>query len=91
MLKKILDISIIIYFDDIFIFSKIKEKYIKHVKKMLTALTEKNLQINLKKYKQYKKKVEFLEFRVGKNKIRILSKKIKIIREWSRSTIVKHI
>ena len=36
-----LDILIIIYFDDIFIFSKIKKKYIKHVKKMLTVLAEK--------------------------------------------------
>ena len=44
-----LDISVIIYFDDIFIFSKTKKKYIKYIKKVLTALAEKNLKINLKK------------------------------------------
>ena len=38
-----LDISVIIYFDNIFIFLKIKKKYIKYIKKVLTALTEKNL------------------------------------------------
>ena len=50
MLKKMLDILIIIYFDDIFIFSKIKKKYIKYVKKVLIILAEKNLRINSKKY-----------------------------------------
>ena len=43
------DISIIVYFDDIFIFSKTKKKYIKYIKKMLIALAEKNLRINSKK------------------------------------------
>ena len=49
MLKKIFDISIITYFDDIFIFSKTKKKYIKYIKKILIALAEKNLRVNLKK------------------------------------------
>ena len=44
-----LDILIIIYFDDIFIFLKTEEEYIKYIKKMLIALAEKNLRINLKK------------------------------------------
>ena len=86
-----LDILVIIYFDNIFIFSKTEKKYIKYIKKMLTALAEKNLQINLKKCEWYKKEVKFFKFRVGKNGIRILSKKVKIICEWLRSTIVKHI
>ena len=51
ILKKIFNISIIAYFDDILIFSKTRKKYIKHVKKILIVLIEKDLQINLKKYK----------------------------------------
>ena len=38
-----LNILIITYFDDILIFLKIKKEYVKHIKKILTALTEKNL------------------------------------------------
>ena len=58
---------------------------------MFTILAKKNLQINLKKCEWYKKKIKFLKFRVGKNGIRILLKKIKTIREWPRSTTVKHV
>ena len=46
-----LDISVIIYFNNIFIFLKIKEKYVKYIKKMLIILIKKNLQVNLKKCK----------------------------------------
>ena len=38
-----LNILIITYFDDILIFLKIKKEYVKYIKKILTALTEKNL------------------------------------------------
>ena len=50
ILKKMLDISVIIYLDDIFIFLKTKEEYVKYIKKILIVLAEKNLRINLKKY-----------------------------------------
>ena len=43
ILKKILDILVIIYFNNILIFLKTKKKYIKYIKKVLTALAEKNL------------------------------------------------
>ena len=42
-LKKILDILIIAYFNNIFIFLKTKKEYIKYVKKILIMLAEKNL------------------------------------------------
>ena len=80
-LKKMLDILVIVYFNDIFIFLKTKEKYIKYVKKVLTVLAEKNLQINLKKCEWHKEEVEFFGFRIGKKEIRISLNKIKVIRE----------
>ena len=90
-LKKMLDISVITYLDDIFIFLKTEKKYVKYIKEILTALAEKNLRVNLKKCEWHKKKVEFFGFKIEKHEIRILLKKIKIIRKWLRPTIVKHI
>ena len=46
-----LNILIIIYFDDIFIFLKTKKEHVKYIKKILIVLAEKNLRINLKKCK----------------------------------------
>ena len=86
-----LDISVITYLDDIFIFSKTKKKHVKHIKEIFTALVEKNLRVNLKKCEWYKKKVEFFKFRIGKHGIRILLKKIKVIFKWLKLTIVKHV
>ena len=86
-----LNISIIIYLDNILIFSKIKKEYVKYVKKVLTALAEKNLQINSKKCEQHKKKIEFFKFKIKKHEIRILLKKIKIIFKQSRPTTIKYI
>ena len=50
-----LDIFIIIYFDDIFIFSKTKEEHVKYIKKVLILLAEKNLRVNSKKCEWHKK------------------------------------
>ena len=61
-----LDISIIIYFNDILIFLKIKKEYVKYIKKVLIALAKKNLRINLKKYKWHKKKLSFLNLKLKK-------------------------
>ena len=61
-----LDISIIIYFNDILIFLKIKKEYVKYIKKVLIALAKKNLRINLKKYKWHKKMLSFLNLKLKK-------------------------
>ena len=90
-LRKMLDISVIAYLDDILIFSKTKEEHVKHVKEVLTALAEKNLRVNPKKCEWHKEEVEFLGFRVGKNGIRMSPDKVKAIREWPRPTTVKHV
>ena len=63
-----LNILIVIYFDDIFIFLKIKKKYVKYIKKVLIVLKEKNLRVNLKKYKWHKKKLNFLGSKLEKTK-----------------------
>ena len=44
-----LDITVIIYFNNIFIFLKTKKKHVKYVKKILIVLAEKNLRVNSKK------------------------------------------
>ena len=49
MLKGLIDITYIIYLDDIFIFSKNPKDYEKHIRKVLERLRKAKLYINLDK------------------------------------------
>jgi hypothetical protein len=76
-----LDVFVIIYLDDILIFSKTEEEYKKHIKKILKKLKDENLRIKIEKTKFYAKKVDFLGFVIGQKEIKINKKKIRIVLE----------
>jgi hypothetical protein len=61
-LREYLNKFVLIYLDDILIFSKTYEKYVQHVRKVLKKLREKNLSVKLSKYKFYKYEAKFLRY-----------------------------
>ena len=62
MLRDILNIFVIVYFNDIIIyFQEILIEYKKYVKKVLKKFYEKNLKINIKKCEFYKIEIKYLE------------------------------
>ena len=82
ILRNILNIFVIVYFDDIIIyFQEILAEYKKYIKKILRRLHEKNLKINIKKCEFYKIKVKYLENVVERNNIKINFDKIKSIQK----------
>ena len=62
ILRKHLDIFVIAYLNDILVYSKTKEKHIKHVNIVLELLMQRNLLLKSKKCEFHKKKVNFLNF-----------------------------
>jgi hypothetical protein len=56
---------VIVYLDDILIFSKIEEEYKEYIKKILRRLIDENLRIKIKKTEFHAKEVDFLGFVVG--------------------------
>lgn len=66
----------VIYLDDIIIYSKNKNKHVSHIKKILAALIKENLKIDVEKSKFYKLKVDFLEYIIKINDIKMDKKKI---------------
>jgi hypothetical protein len=70
-----LDIFVIIYLDNILIFSKIEEEYKKYIKKILRKLIDKNLRIKTEKTEFYAKKVDFLGFIIGRKEVKMDKKK----------------
>jgi hypothetical protein len=66
-----LDIFVIIYLDDILIFSKTEEEYKRYIKKILRKLINENLRIKTEKTKFHAKEVDFLGFIIGREGFKI--------------------
>ena len=62
MLKEHLNEFIIIYLNNIIIYSDLKKGHKKHVKWVLKTLSKENIPIAIKKYKFHIKKTNFVEF-----------------------------
>jgi len=62
VLEKYLDIFVIVYLDDILVFSKTMEKYIQYNKKVLQKLREAKVILKLKKYKFHVQETDFLGY-----------------------------
>jgi hypothetical protein len=67
---------VIIYLDDILIFSKIEEEHKEYIKKILRRLIDENLRIKTEKTEFHAKKVDFLGFIIGRKGVKINKKKI---------------
>ena len=81
ILREHLDIFVITYLNDIFVYFKTKEKHIKHVNIVLELLMQRNLLLKPKKCKFHKKKVNFSDFIIGNDTIRMNSAKVQAIRK----------
>ena len=82
MLGEYLDKFIIVYLDNIIIYSKTQKKYYKYIKWVLQRLTDKKMLIAIKKYKFYIIKIKFYKFIIKLKKLSINLKKIKAMLEW---------
>jgi hypothetical protein len=81
VLRTHLDIFVITYLDDILVYSKNNQDHIKHVKQVLRALNQFNLQLKPEKCKFHKREVPFLRYVVGADGVHISKDKIKVVKE----------
>ena len=80
-LINIVDVFCVIYFDDILIFSKNRITHVNHVKKVFRRLKKVDLYVNLKKCEFFMKKIEYLNFIISVDDIKINFRRINIIRK----------
>jgi hypothetical protein len=76
ILSKYLDKFVIVFIDDILIYSKNKEEHEDHLRIVLQILREKNLYAKLSKCDFYKYKIQYLGLVVSKEGIVVDPKKI---------------
>ncbi len=86
-----LDEFVSIYIDDILIYSNSKTEHIEHVKKILQRLRNAELQTNINKCEFFVHEIKYLELIIERDEIRMNSKKIEIILQWSTLENLKQI
>ena len=82
VLKKFLGKFVIVYLDDILIFSKNLEEHLLHIRSVFERLREEKLLINLKKCSFAKKELVYLGFVISPEGLKMDPEKVKAILEW---------
>jgi hypothetical protein len=72
---------VIVYLDDILIFSKTEEEHKGHIKKILRKLINENLRIKIEKTEFHAKEVDFLGFVIDQEGVKMDKKKIQTVLE----------
>ncbi|GBC33494.1 enzymatic polyprotein, putative [Rhizophagus irregularis DAOM 181602=DAOM 197198] len=81
ILKEYIGEFVIVYLDDIMIYSKNFEEHVEHIDKVLNKLKKNNLIVKLKKCKFGERNIEFLGHIVGRDGLKPDAKKVEKIKE----------
>ena len=84
----LLNVFYVIYLDDILIFLKNKEEYVIYIKEVLERLHQFQLYAKLSKCNFIINKVDFLDFVVSANSIKMKSSCITVIMNWLKFTFI---
>ncbi|XP_014496254.1 uncharacterized protein LOC106757910 [Vigna radiata var. radiata] len=88
VLQEYIGSFVVVYFDDILIYSKGLKEHLHHVRKVLILLRQHHLFANFDKCTFCQEMVIFLGFKVGKEGVHVDPSKIKAIQEWPILTTV---
>jgi hypothetical protein len=91
ILSEKIDRGVVVYIDDILIYSDTEEEHVQLVKWVLQKLQENHLCVNIDKCIFHANEVEFVGFQVGSQGIQMSKKKVEDVLEWKVPRNVKEI
>ena len=86
VLRDFLNIFVVVYLDDILVFSKTATEHARHVRQVLQCLLENRLFVKAEKCVFSTNSVEFLGHVLEEGRVRADPKKIRAVEEWPRPT-----
>ncbi|CEL53142.1 Retrotransposable element Tf2 155 kDa protein type 2 OS=Schizosaccharomyces pombe (strain 972 / ATCC 24843) GN=Tf2-7 PE=4 SV=1 [Rhizoctonia solani AG-1 IB] len=89
--RDLLDTTVIVYLDNILIFSNSREEHVQHVKEVLSCLQKHNLFCNPSKCVFFLTEVTYIGLVVTPEGISTEQEKVKAIQEWPESRNVKQV
>lgn len=91
LLAKYVDKTVLVYLDDILIYSKTYEEHKIHVRQVLDILKKENLIANLRKCEFGKSELTFVGFRISREGISPSPDKVKAVQNWPKMTNVQEV
>ena len=91
LFKEDLDKFVLVYLDDILVFSTTLEEHIEHIRKTLDRLREAKLYARLHKCAFFQTRVEYLGYDVSTEGIQPSPSKVKAVVEWPRPQSVRDV
>jgi len=91
ILREFLDHGVVVYLDDIRIYSENMDDYIQLVQKVLDRLEQHDLAVSLKKSVFHQDEVEFLGYIVKTSGVTMSDRKVKSVQNWAHPRSVKEV
>ncbi|XP_033145199.1 uncharacterized protein LOC117133324 [Brassica rapa] len=82
---------VVVYFDDILIYSRCLEDHLRHLEQVIKVLRQEGLYANLKKCVFCTDELVFLGFVVSSQGLKVDEEKIKAIQDWPIQTTIGHV
>jgi hypothetical protein len=82
VLREFIKKFVIVYLDDIMIYSKSEAEHLKHLAIVMRKLQQEKLLINMRKYSFMKTELIYMVFFVSANELRMDLDKVEVIKNW---------
>ena len=91
LFKDLLDIAVVVYLDDILLFSKDPSRHEEHVKEVLKRLQDNDLYLRPEKCEFEKREVEYLGLLITERQVCMDPVKVGAVREWQTPKSVRDV